>query len=895
MDPEALSSDSFVAETIATRRRSSSVSDDYSVQRTNDDATQCKYYAVQKGYYKDDFIERFANTSSNMAETRRFPEISMGYWARTKIVEKFTVEYLRKYSGNAQIVSLGCGFDTLFWRLAASGEKLAKFVEVDFSSVTSKKIRHIMKPANGPDPTKLFTEKRSAIVQHSDLHAGNYHLVGADLRQLNEFHVKLNTCNLDKSLPTIFIAECVLVYMSAQNSADLLKSLSEAFKTCAFVNYEQFRTSDSFTRVMEKNLGDRGIHLHGLQMCESDEKQILRFKTAGFSEVGVYDMNVVFKKLLDQSEVERIKKIELLDEIELLEQLLAHYCNIDVPMKWLRRRSVRHKLLLILACVILFAINKYYTQPVEQESAEIVVEETKNECETPEIPDIQTIKCSADNGKPMSCWKNDEDVFLPFSYIRKRFDMSGKLSKDATLFEIFTSYSKMRVPDEKYNPLGVFGHFATYNVERRERVRCISAETDVPMSTQWNPKPYYYPIQIAQYGLQHYSRIKSGSRKMLEVLKGEKSVEWKGAAGMHETTERLFYKDEELGFLVNISTGDAISNAGAYVYLDKSSELHVLSFEWKPMNANASFTVLAKMRDGDLLVLLNYVMQSGNGKCVWNDDVKEKDTFQRMRRKDDQVSYSYSYSAKVNEWNSVTRDILVDVSRALSSAENRKKNDNIVLHPDWLVENQDSTGGWPVPVERSIAERKLVLPPGWHSAMAQGHGLSVLTRAYKLFDKEKYLDAAIRGIDLFKKNSSDGGVVAHFFDVPWYEEYPTTPGSFVLNGFMYSLIGLYDMSQLTVPNANSTVSEAISQSGELYRTGIGSLRKLLPLFDTGSGTIYDLRHVGLATAPNLARWDYHAVHVYLLKWIANIENDEYFGKTADRWIDYAYGRKAKHN
>lgn len=47
MDPEALSSDSHVAAAIATRRRSNSVSDDYSVQRTNDDATQSKYFAVQ--------------------------------------------------------------------------------------------------------------------------------------------------------------------------------------------------------------------------------------------------------------------------------------------------------------------------------------------------------------------------------------------------------------------------------------------------------------------------------------------------------------------------------------------------------------------------------------------------------------------------------------------------------------------------------------------------------------------------------------------------------------------------------------------------------------------------------------------------------------------------------
>ena len=28
----------------------------------------------------------------------------------------------------------------------------------------------------------------------------------------------------------------------------------------------------------------------------------------------------------------------------------------------------------------------------------------------------------------------------------------------------------------------------------------------VPVSTQWGPKGYFYPIQVAQYGLSHYSK-----------------------------------------------------------------------------------------------------------------------------------------------------------------------------------------------------------------------------------------------------------------------------------------------------------------------------------------------------------------------------------------------------
>ncbi|CAL2037508.1 unnamed protein product [Caenorhabditis brenneri] len=329
MDPEALSSDSHVAAAIATRRRSNSVSDDYSVQRTNDDATQCKYFAIQKGYWKDDFISRFANSSANVAEARRFPEISMGYWARTAAVEKYVREFLTEFDGKVQVVSFGCGFDTLFWRLVSSGAKLSKYVEVDFSSVTSKKIRHILKPVgNGSVDLKASFESEAAVSHHSDLHAGNYHLVGADLRQSNELDQKLATCQLDYELPTIFIAECVLVYMSADASSSLLKQIVTQFRKPAFVNYEQFRTSDAFTKVMEQNLGERGIQLHGLEMCESAEKQEERFRDAGFKSVKVMDMNQVFNSFLDQDDVARIRQIEMLDEMELLQQLLAHYCIV---------------------------------------------------------------------------------------------------------------------------------------------------------------------------------------------------------------------------------------------------------------------------------------------------------------------------------------------------------------------------------------------------------------------------------------------------------------------------------------------------------------------------------------------------------------------------------------
>jgi heparosan-N-sulfate-glucuronate 5-epimerase len=74
-----------------------------------------------------------------------------------------------------------------------------------------------------------------------------------------------------------------------------------------------------------------------------------------------------------------------------------------------------------------------------------------------------------------------------------------------------------------------------------------------------------------------------------------------------------------------------------------------------------------------------------------------------------------------------------------------------------------------------------------------------------------------------------------------------------------------------------------------------SLKKLLLLFDNGSGSNYDLRHFSLGSPPNLARWDYHATHVNQLLLLATIDHDPLLETTAYRWIRYMQGKRAPHN
>lgn len=54
------------------------------------------------------------------------------------------------------------------------------------------------------------------------------------------------SCVLFPSLPTLLVAECVLVYMTPQQSASLLKWAASTFPVAMFINYEQVKQNWHF-------------------------------------------------------------------------------------------------------------------------------------------------------------------------------------------------------------------------------------------------------------------------------------------------------------------------------------------------------------------------------------------------------------------------------------------------------------------------------------------------------------------------------------------------------------------------------------------------------------------------------------------------------------------------
>lgn len=338
---------------------------DEAIQLTNNDASSFKSYAVNKGYWKDPYINYFSPISSSINKNPDFqnehkpPEMSRGYFARVSAMQSVIHKFLDKYSSNGkpmcQIINLGAGYDTLYFNLCEKNKLPLKYVEIDFPRVVSSKLRLIRSKkalsekitmekikndivisdvTNTEDsepglfklPTSTVSSSLISIQPGKDLITPLYSLVSVDLRNLSDLDRKLDECKIDRSLPTLFLAECVLVYMSIEHSSTLLNHLTTNFERCSFLNYEMVNLNDKFGDIMLYNMQRRACKLAGSDACLSVETQINRFKAEGFTKCQCITLTDFYENKIDKNEKSRIESLEFLDENELLIQLLDHYC-----------------------------------------------------------------------------------------------------------------------------------------------------------------------------------------------------------------------------------------------------------------------------------------------------------------------------------------------------------------------------------------------------------------------------------------------------------------------------------------------------------------------------------------------------------------------------------------
>lgn len=181
---------------------------------------------------------------------------------------------------------------------------------------------------------------------------------------------------------------------------------------------------------------------------------------------------------------------------------------------------------------------------------------------------------------------------------------------------------------------------------------------------------------------------------------------------------------------------------------------------------------------------------------------------------------------------------------------------------DWAVSTQAEDGSWDC--FSSIGYKTLTV-----SAMGQGEGVSLLSRAYLITKRNYYLESIKKAVRFMSIDIKDGGVKREENGKIILEEYPDNNKKSVLNGWIFSIFGLIDYLKIVKD----------MEASELLRKTLMTLKKELPKYDMGYWSFYD--QSGRVTSPF-----YHELHISLLKVLYDLTGIDEFNYYSIKWENY---------
>ncbi|XP_053451711.1 tRNA wybutosine-synthesizing protein 4 [Nycticebus coucang] len=294
------------------------------VQSTNDSSALSKSSLAAHGYVQDAFTAFLVPGTA-----RRAPLIHRGYYVRARAVGHCVRAFLEwtcapPDAPRAQVLSLGAGSDSLYFRLKTAGNLARAAVwEVDYPDVARRKANRISKTPELCALTGSFQvrDPPSALCFESL----DYRILGLDLRQLERLDQALVTAGLDTASPTLLLAEAVLTYLEPDRAAALIAWASQRFPNAVFVIYEQMKPQDAFGQFMLHHFRQLNSPLHGLDHFPDVEAQRRRFLQAGWTACSAMDMNEFYRRFLSAEERRRMENLEPFDEFEEWHLKCAHY------------------------------------------------------------------------------------------------------------------------------------------------------------------------------------------------------------------------------------------------------------------------------------------------------------------------------------------------------------------------------------------------------------------------------------------------------------------------------------------------------------------------------------------------------------------------------------------
>jgi hypothetical protein len=160
----------------------------------------------------------------------------------------------------------------------------------------------------------------------------------------------------------------------------------------------------------------------------------------------------------------------------------------------------------------------------------------------------------------------------------------------------------------------------------------------------------------------------------------------------------------------------------------------------------------------------------------------------------------------------------------------------------WALRTQDADGGWRFP----LALHPQAISP--LSCISQGEGASLLVRAYSASNDARFLHGAERAIDAMLRPVTSGGTAVYEGQSLFLEEIPKARRTTILNGSIFALFGIYDLSLV---KEDAGTRDALSAA-------VRGVAANLSCYDNGYWSLYDLQ--GTIASPF-----YHKLHIAQLE------------------------------
>lgn len=273
------------------------------VEDTAIDAADGKWSSSSLGYYSDQYIGEFLEIKYSKP-----PHQNLGSYLRATFIYEATKHFFHINGHNSQVFVLGCGYDTLFWRLRDEDIHFNRWIEFDKLKVIQHKKEII-------ECNEKFSPRTG------------YEIHDCDFDDFSNFLNVYSLIECKDDIPSLYIDEFTLIYVNPNSYSSILKFIAQQKKSC-YISYGMTSFNDQFGEMAIQSFNEIGIPLKSHSHMLSMKILIDNVLESGFSSaygITAYDH---LKLYLEHNEQNRIKRVETFENFNDVLEGLKHYYSL---------------------------------------------------------------------------------------------------------------------------------------------------------------------------------------------------------------------------------------------------------------------------------------------------------------------------------------------------------------------------------------------------------------------------------------------------------------------------------------------------------------------------------------------------------------------------------------